>query len=1046
MKGFDAVIFDLDGVITQTALVHSAAWSKMFNEYLQQREQKHGEKHRQFNHQDDYLPYVDGKPRYKGVASFLESRNIDIPFGAPDDSPEMETACGLGNRKNQAFNEVLDTEGVKVYESTVDLLHELKDAGKKIGVASSSKNCKTVLEAAGLIDLFETRVDGVVSAELGLHGKPEPDIFTTACDNLGVEYDRAVVVEDAVSGVQAGAKGNFGLTLGIAREDNHRELLINGADIVVSDISDINGMEGIVNWFENQKDEDSWHIRYRSLEYEKEKSRESLLTIGNGYFGTRGTMEEMPAGEWHYPGTYIAGLYNRLKSPMGDRQIENEDFVNIPNWLPVQFKINDGQWITPENISIHDYTKEICLKNGLYERNIIGEDKEGNIFRIRTERFSSMDQMHLGALKYVITPLNFSGEITIKSGIDAYIINDGVARYRSLNQKHIQHLAHGSNKDTIWLESETTQSKIRIAQVIKHRINGDVLMDTTIEEHDKAIYVVHTQEVAAGSRLKLEKTVAIFTSKSDDSTTPLDDARKAIADCMDYFSLLAASSETWENIWQKADIKIEGDRKSQRLLRLHAYHVLVSASPNNEHIDASITARGLHGEAYRGHIFWDELFILPFYDIHFKKAARSILMYRYRRLDKAREYAKEHNYTGAMFPWQSGSDGREETQIVHLNPLTGKWGDDYSSLQRHVGLAIALNIIEYFHITEDADFLSNYGMEMLLEISRFWACKAYKNDDGRYSIKNVMGPDEFHEHLPGSDEGGLKDNAYTNLMVAWLFEQSIGLLEKLSNADKEKLFAKIQFKNEEISKWEDIRHKLNLIIDEEGIIAQFDGYFELDELDWDYYRNKYGNIYRMDRLLKAEGKSADSYKVAKQADTLMTFYNLDQDTVTALLKQMGYKMPENYLIKNLVYYLERTSHGSTLSRVVHAKLASMTGDEELSWKLYSQALESDFVDIQGGTTAEGIHAGVMAGTLMIALNTFAGIDLRRENLQINPKLPKAWKAMSFKLNFKGLEYQISIDAKQIKLKLIADHNTTSLLYVNGKEHQLSGQDESCIDL
>ncbi len=1046
MKGFDAVIFDLDGVITQTALVHSAAWSKMFNEYLQQREKKYGEKYRPFTHQDDYLPYVDGKPRYKGVASFLESRNIDIPFGTPDDSPEMETACGLGNRKNQAFNEVLDTEGVKVYQSTVDLLHELIAAGKKIGVASSSKNCKTVLEASGLIDLFETRVDGVVSAELGLHGKPEPDIFTTACDNLGIEYDRAVVVEDAVSGVQAGAKGNFGLTLGIAREDNHRELLINGADIVVSDISDINGMEGIINWFENQKDEDSWRIRYRSLEHEKEKSRESLLTIGNGYFGTRGTMEEMPAGEWHYPGTYIAGLYNRLKSPVGDRQIENEDFVNIPNWLPIQFKINDGQWITPENISIHDYTKEICLKNGLYERNIIGEDKEGNIFRIRTERFASMDQMHIGALKYVITPLNFSGEITIKSGIDADIINDGVARYRALNQKHIQHLAHGSDKDTIWLEAETTQSKIRIAQVMKHRINGDVLMDATIEEHDKAIYVVHKQNIAEGSRLKLEKTVAIYTSKTDDSKTPLDDARKAIADCMDYFSLLAASSEAWEGIWQKADIKVEGDRKSQRLLRLHAYHILVSASPNNEHIDASITARGLHGEAYRGHIFWDELFILPFYDIHFKEAARSILMYRYRRLDKAREYAKEHNYTGAMFPWQSGSDGREETQIVHLNPLTGKWGDDYSSLQRHVGLAIALNIIEYFHITEDTDFLSKYGMEMLLEISRFWACKAYKNKEGRYSIKNVMGPDEFHEHLPGSDEGGLKDNAYTNLMVAWLFEQSIGLLKKLSSEDKEKLFAKIQFKDEEINKWDEIRHKLSLIIDEDGIIAQFDGYFDLEELDWDYFRNKYGNIYRMDRLLKAEGKSADSYKVAKQADTLMTFYNLDQDTVTDLLEQMGYKMPENYLMKNLVYYLERTSHGSTLSRVVHAKLASMTGDEELSWKLYSQALESDFVDIQGGTTAEGIHAGVMAGTLMIALNTFAGIDLRRGHLQINPKLPKAWKAMSFKLNFKGREYQIRIDTKQIKLKLIADHNTTSLLYVNGKEHQLNGEDESCIDL
>jgi beta-phosphoglucomutase family hydrolase len=257
---FDAVIFDLDGVITKTALVHASSWKKMFDEYMRSREERFGESFREFTHAGDYLPYVDGKPRYKGVASFLESRGIDIPFGDPSDDPDMETACGLGNRKNIVFNKVLDEEGVEVYESSVEMLHRLKEAGVRIGVASSSKNCKPVLEKAGLLHFFETRVDGVVSAEIGLKGKPEPDIFTTACDNLGVEYHRSVVVEDAVSGVQAGQKGNFGLTLGLARENNIKELYVGGADIVVEDLAEI-GLEGSMPGLRKAWMKDAWLLK-----------------------------------------------------------------------------------------------------------------------------------------------------------------------------------------------------------------------------------------------------------------------------------------------------------------------------------------------------------------------------------------------------------------------------------------------------------------------------------------------------------------------------------------------------------------------------------------------------------------------------------------------------------------------------------------------------------------------------------------------------------------------------------------------------------------
>jgi beta-phosphoglucomutase family hydrolase len=238
MLNFHGAIFDMDGVITRTAAVHSLAWEKMFDEYLHNREKEHHEPFREFT-RADYLSFVDGRPRYKGVETFLKSRRINIPPGEPGDDPEKETVCGLGNRKNEIFNKLIEDEGVGIYDSTLKLIKELLNKGVKVGVATSSKNCSRILEKAGITNLFETRVDGVVSAELGLKGKPEPDIFTTACDNLGVEYHRAIVVEDAVSGVQAGARAKLGLVIGVARENNSQELKANGADVVVGDLSEL---------------------------------------------------------------------------------------------------------------------------------------------------------------------------------------------------------------------------------------------------------------------------------------------------------------------------------------------------------------------------------------------------------------------------------------------------------------------------------------------------------------------------------------------------------------------------------------------------------------------------------------------------------------------------------------------------------------------------------------------------------------------------------------------------------------------------------------
>ncbi len=1012
---FDAVIFDLDGVITKTALVHSAAWKMMFDEFLKSHAENTGVEFVPFDHKNDYLPFVDGKPRYKGVADFLSSRGIELPFGDPADSPDMLTVCGLGNRKNQAFNDVLDRDGVEVYPSTVALMEALRKAGYRVGVASSSKNCEGVLRAAGLLHLVETRIDGVVSAELGLKGKPEADIFTTAADRLGCSYDRSIVVEDAVSGVAAGKNGRFGLVLGIAREENTDELYDNGADWVVDDLQGID-IEALNNWFAVESEADSWSITYHGYNPKKERSREALLAIGNGYFGTRGAMEETSANPINYPGTYMAGMYNRLITKVSGRDIENEDFVNLPNWLPVTFKIEDDQWFDPNNTKILSITRRIDFKDAIMSREMLVEDSKGRQTIIRSKRIASLENNLLAAIQYEIEPQNYSASIQIRSGIDGTVINAGVERYKSLASKHLEPINQGSEQNKLFVLMKTNQSNHQIAEVARHRVFVDdkpavVTFETDISE--ASAFASFNTAVNSGQKLRLEKTVAICSDKEHFVDDALASAFAAVKSAPDFAQIVSENIAQWSELWESVDIKIEGDRWSQKLIRLHWYHLLSSVSPFNQQLDASITARGLHGEAYRGHIFWDELYILPLYDLHLPEVAKSMLLYRYRRLDEARKYAAMHGYKGAMFPWQSGSDGREETQVVHLNPLTGEWGDDHSSLQRHVSLAIAYNVWDYFWITNDISFMKKFGAQLIFEICRFWASKAQFDDStGRYHINKVMGPDEFHEHAINSKEGGLTDNAYTNIMVAWLFgkaKETANLLNDLSMLSG-------NFSASEIEQWQEIASKLNLVINEEGIIAQYDGYFDLLELDWEKYRQKYGNIYRMDRILKAEGKSPDTYKVAKQADTLMTFYNLNKNEVDQLLSNMAYELPKDYLNKNLEYYLQRTSHGSTLSRVVHARLAAMTSNQQLSWTLYSDALASDFNDIQGGTTGEGIHAGVMAGTILIALNTFAGVNYRGEILSINPNLPKAWKKMAFGLTFKGIRYQIELSADLIRIR------------------------------
>ena len=765
-----------------------------------------------------------------------------------------------------------------------------------------------------------------------------------------------------------------------------------------------------------------WKIIYNKFDPEKENLREALCTLGNGYFGTRGATPETIATKVHYPGTYIAGVYNTLATDVANRAIYNEDFVNCPNWLMLNYRIDDGPWFDRQQMKILTWKVELNMYRGMLSRRLRWQDERGRVTLVENHRIVSMAHPHCGALRCTITPENYKGTITIRSGIDGLIINAGVDRYKQLNAKHLEPCAQGTfGDDGIYLQMRTNQSKIQITEALRTLVyNGHARThpEMKVISHGRQ-RMIHefTLDAKKGGRYGIEKLVSIYTSRDQGVADNCAIAQETVGSIESFESLYHPHQAKWKALWKAFDTEVQGDPFVQQALRLHAFHLLQSASTYNEDIDAGMPVRGLHGEAYRGHIFWDELFAFPFYNLRAPEITRALLMYRYRRLGAAKENAKKHGFRGAMYPWQTASTGEETTQIIHLNPLSGTWGPDYSSLQRHVSIAIAYNVWTYFYTSGDRDFLDRYGVEMILEIAHFWSSIAQWNAaTRRFEIAGVMGPDEFHEKYPGANSGGLKNNAYTNIMAVWVIEKALHIIdEMMAEEERMAILLKTGVTQEEISRWRDMIQKMTICMDKKGIIHQFEGYMDLPELDWEEYREKYGNIHRIDRILKAEGLSPDSYKVSKQADVLMLFYALNTDELKTIFNRLGYPFGKDIIKKNYDYYFPRTSHGSTLSLVVHAWIAGQVGYEERALEQFVESLKSDLYDTQGGTTQEGIHAGVMGGTIDLFLRSFIGLRISDSHFSIEPRIPPGWQSVKTKFRYKNIWFDIALTQRDIRV-------------------------------
>lgn len=762
-----------------------------------------------------------------------------------------------------------------------------------------------------------------------------------------------------------------------------------------------------------------WTLDYHGFDPAQEGLREALCTLGNGYFATRGASGESEAGEIHYPGTYLAGGYNRLSTEIAGRVIENEDLVNLPNWLCLTFRPEGGDWFNLMAGELLDYQQTLDLKAGVLRRQLLFRDHQGRDTTLTTQRLVHMGQPHLGAIEWRIRPDNWSGRLSVRSALDGQVINAGVERYRQLASTHLVPLSTDTPcDDTIRLQVEMRQSRLRIAQAARTHLRvASQEVDGTRRTLQETGYIAHemTLNLAEGEEAVVEKVVAMHTSRDRAIAEAGLAACQSVARAGTFDELLESHRRVWSHLWQRCDVQLDGGGRAQKILRLHIFHLLQTVSPHSVDLDVGVPARGLHGEAYRGHIFWDELFIFPFLNYRIPEITRALLRYRYRRLDEARHLAREAGYRGAMYPWQSGSDGREESQQVHLNPKSGHWIPDNSALQRHVNVAVAYNVWRYVEVTDDRAFMAYYGAEMLFEIARFWASAASWNAQRkRYDIRGVMGPDEFHDRYPDAQKPGLDNNTYTNIMVAWVLARAVKVYDMIGERRRGELSETLDLTAQEVGDWTAIGRALFVPFHEDGILSQFEGYERLQEFDWAGYRERYGDIHRLDRLLEAEGDTVNRYKASKQADVLMLFYLFSAQELGDIFAQLDYPFSKELILSTIDYYQKRTSHGSTLSRVVTSWVLARS-DRRQAWDLFQQVLLSDIEDSQGGTTKEGIHLGAMAGSVDLIQRGQTGLEVLDGMLRLNPCLPEALSGLHMRLRFRGYWLELDMDGDHLTL-------------------------------
>jgi hypothetical glycosyl hydrolase len=770
---------------------------------------------------------------------------------------------------------------------------------------------------------------------------------------------------------------------------------------------------------------ENWIVSEELFQPDSLGKSEAIMYLGNGYMGLRSAAEE----------PYMKEVRNLFANGTFNKAGENEvtELPNIADVTRLDIRI-DGDRFSLEFGKTKDYIKQLNIKTAELIRSFVWTSPKGKVLQFEFKRFVSLDNLHLIGMKMFVKSLTDPVHISIDTGIDAQMSNSGA-----------QHFLEGErrifDKKDIQLVQTTRESKIDVVISSTHKVlvnDVESINEPEMNMARRKVWLTYNIKLESNDRVEVEKLTTVYTSRDKDldftEYTSRHLREKSLSDLRNcaingYDSNFNLHKEAWNNrIWNSYDLEINSENPYDLLaLRFSLYHLTIMAPAHDDRM--GIAAKGLSGEGYKGHSFWDtEIFILPFFTFSNPTVAKSLLTYRYFCLEGARKKARESGFSGAMFPWESAwpTDGEVTPKLGDIDIVTGKQTKIWSGfIEQHISADIAFAIYQYFNVTADQEFMNHYGYEIIFDTANFWVSRLEWNEGKQaYHINNVIGPDEYKEHV--------NNNAFTNYMVFFNMKLAIQYYETLKK-EKPSILKKLTTKfdmKKSYSLWKAKVGKIYLPQPraEDFVIPQDDTYLTLKEIDLTKYKNqkKLRTIYR-----DYNSEQINAIQVTKQADILLMLYLLNQTFISETV-------PLSNEIKeaNFYYYERKTLHDSSLSLSTHSILASEIGDTDLAYSLFRKATEVD-LGPRMDTSDEGIHAASIGGIWKATVFGFAGVSVVDGKLRINPKLPKQWRHLKFKIHWQGQP-----------ITLVLSHTTFSIKVENKRkiEFELNNQIYECDDL
>ncbi len=746
----------------------------------------------------------------------------------------------------------------------------------------------------------------------------------------------------------------------------------------------------------SNKAKNDWLIIQDSFKPEKRDFYESIFSLGNGYMGVRGFLEEDCNRESYELCTYIAGVFDFFKPGI-------TDMVNTPNFLKSSLAVNG----IPFEVSaeeVHDFKRVLNMKDGTLTRSFIWEDKCGNRTRIESVRFLSMADVHAAVLRYKIIPLNYDGRISFETAIDARVTNNPIHDDQLRNDINPVVFLCEKDNDVVdgsigHIAVRTKETGYEISEAFSCTLSSSggrgYLMETFIKD-ERYIGKKLVFDVCKGTEYIIDKYISVYTSRDTVEGSIKENAVLTVklAEEKGFEGMLEAHRKAWNDKWDISDILIDGDEADQLSVRYNIFQLIQSNSENDPRV--SIGARGIMHGRYKGCYFWDtEIFMLPFFIYTNPKAARNLLMYRYHTLPGARENARNQSVEGARYAWMSSIDGKEQCET---------W--DIGCCEVHITADIAYAINHYYEATGDMEFIRDYGAEILIETARYWKSRfTYDPGSGKYNMLFVKGPNEY---------GGVTlNNTFTTLMAIHNLKLAMAVIrqmEELYPDNWKTLKGKIGFKYSEIDMWKDIIEKAVINYDEERkLYIEDDNFMKTEPIDISKIKSGDVPAYRkisFDRLQR--------YRVLKQADVILLM-TLFPDRFNNEEKMAAWN-----------FYEPITLHDSTLSYGTHALFAAQMNMKKEAYEYFLKSANLDLCNIMENTGIEGIHFASLGATWQAVVNGFGGVKTAGGKLSINPSLPEKWNLLKFKINYRGNRICVEVAKDVVKVCIEKENSAEKL--------------------